>query len=156
MFRALPRLLLAHTTAGAKRPLPGKPAAAPADSPTSPVKPPRGGHLFIRAGLPLTIFTIGAMFVLRDGLEGKNKERDASKGMASKSERQARMEREKDDMMEKITKKMGEEFDNTRRIERPEEILERRRRERELQETHGIEGRGGGLLGSSRRSHIEE
>ena len=28
--------------------------------------------------------------------------------------------------------------------------------ERELQETHGIEGRGGGLLGSSRRSHIEE
>ena len=75
------------------------------------------------------------MFVLRDGLEGKNKERDASKGMASKSERQARMEREKDDMMEKITKKMGEDFDNTRRIERPEEILERRRRERAARNT---------------------
>eukprot|EP00957_Ditylum_brightwellii_P097368 7416075-Ditylum_brightwellii.AAC.1 len=41
------------------------------------------------------------------------------------------MEAEKDDMMEKLNKKMKQDFDNTKRIERPEEILERRRLERE-------------------------
>ena len=34
-------------------------------------------------------------------------------------------------MMEKLNKIRKEDFDNTKRIERPEEILERRRKERE-------------------------
>lgn len=48
-----------------------------------------------------------------------------------RSERQARMEEEKNDMMEKLNKLTSKEFDNTKRIERPEEILERRRKERQ-------------------------
>jgi hypothetical protein len=49
-----------------------------------------------------------------------------------RSERQARLDAEKDNMMEKLNKKLKtEEFDNTKRIERPEEILERRKKERE-------------------------
>jgi hypothetical protein len=49
-----------------------------------------------------------------------------------RSERQARLEKEQADMMEKINKIRKTDFDNTRRIERPEEILERRKKEREL------------------------
>uniref|UniRef100_A0A6V2QB68 Transmembrane protein n=2 Tax=Ditylum brightwellii TaxID=49249 RepID=A0A6V2QB68_9STRA len=94
-------------------------------------KPPSSLKLFVKAGLPLILFSIGSAFVLKSALEGKTKERDASKGAISKSERQARMEAEKDDMMEKLNKKMKQDFDNTKRIERPEEILERRRLERE-------------------------
>ena len=41
------------------------------------------------------------------------------------------MEREKSDMMDKLSKIRKQEFDNTKRIERPEEILERRKKERE-------------------------
>lgn len=41
-----------------------------------------------------------------------------------RSERQARLEQEQNDMMEKISKIRKTDFDNTRRIERPEEILE--------------------------------
>lgn len=41
------------------------------------------------------------------------------------------MEEEKTDMMEKLNKIRKTDFDNTRRIERPEEILERRKKERE-------------------------
>lgn len=48
-----------------------------------------------------------------------------------RSQRQARLEREQEDMMSKITKIRRTDFDNTKRIERPEDILERRRRERE-------------------------
>ena len=48
-----------------------------------------------------------------------------------RSERQARLEKEQEDMMSKINKVRKTEFDNTKRIERPEEILERRRKERE-------------------------
>lgn len=48
-----------------------------------------------------------------------------------RSERQARLEKEQADMMEKINKIRKTDFDNTRRIERPEEILERRKKERE-------------------------
>lgn len=48
-----------------------------------------------------------------------------------RSERQARLEQEQNDMMEKINKIRKTDFDNTRRIERPEEILERRKQERE-------------------------
>ena len=49
-----------------------------------------------------------------------------------RSERQARLDAEKDEMMDKLNKRIKtQEFDNTKRIERPEEILERRKRERE-------------------------
>lgn len=49
-----------------------------------------------------------------------------------RSERQARLDAEKDQMMEKLNKRIkSQDFDNTKRIERPEEILERRKRERE-------------------------
>ena len=112
-------------TAGTKRPASAAAAAPP------PNKPPPGGHLFVKAGMPLILFSVGASYVLKDAIEGKNKERDAVKGASSKSERQARMEREREDMVDKISRTMAKDFDNTRRIERPEEILERRKMERE-------------------------
>lgn len=48
-----------------------------------------------------------------------------------RSERQARLEREQEDMMKKINKIRKSDFNNTKRIERPEEILARRKQERE-------------------------
>jgi len=69
--------------------------------------------------------------VLTSAIEGKHKESDASKNSISKSQRQARLEKEHDDMLEKITKIRNTDFDNTKRIERPEDVLERRQRERE-------------------------
>lgn len=41
------------------------------------------------------------------------------------------MDKEHDDMMDKLNKVMNEDFDNTKRIERPEEVLARRRKERQ-------------------------
>lgn len=70
--------------------------------------------------------------MLKNGLEGKNIDRDKSKGFVSKSQRQARLDNERDEMMEKLNKRIKTvDFDNTKRIERPEEILERRKKERE-------------------------
>ena len=40
------------------------------------------------------------------------------------------MDKEHDDMMDKLQEYTSQDFDNTRRIERPEEVLERRRKER--------------------------
>ena len=41
------------------------------------------------------------------------------------------MDKEHDDMMDKFSKMVKEDdFDNTKRIERPDEVLERRRKER--------------------------
>lgn len=77
------------------------------------------------------IFCVGASYVVKKGIEGKQREADLSKGAVSKSERQARLEKEQADMMEKINKIRKADFDNTKRIERPEEILERRKKERE-------------------------
>lgn len=48
-----------------------------------------------------------------------------------RSERQAVMDKEHDEMMDKLNYIMKEDFDNTKRIERPDEVLERRRKERE-------------------------
>jgi hypothetical protein len=93
--------------------------------------PPPSTFLFLKAGLPLVLFSVGASLVVKRGIEGKQKESDTSKGVVSQSERQARMEREKEDMMEKITKIRKTDFDNTKRIERPEDVLERRRKERD-------------------------
>lgn len=48
----------------------------------------------------------------------------------SKSERQARMEKERDEML-KMEYLAKVEFDNTKRIERPKDIMEKRWIERE-------------------------
>jgi hypothetical protein len=93
---------------------------------------PSNLHLFVKAGLPFLLFSVGASLMLKSGLEGKNIDRDKSKGFVSKSERQARLDAERDQMMEKLNKRIKTvDFDNTKRIERPEEILERRKKERE-------------------------
>lgn len=92
-------------------------------------------HVFIRAGLPFLLFVAMSSYVLSSAIEGKNKEREISKSGGSemtKSERQYKLEQEKEDMMKKLQKKLKEDkFDNTKRIERPEEILARRKKERE-------------------------
>jgi len=93
---------------------------------------PSSLHLFVRAGLPFLLFSIGASLVLKSAVEGKNAEREKSSGLVSKSERRAQLDAERDNMMEKLNKRIKTvDFDNTKRIERPEEILERRKKERE-------------------------
>mmetsp|Transcript_11492 Transcript_11492/g.16513 ORF Transcript_11492/g.16513 Transcript_11492/m.16513 type:complete len:123 (-) Transcript_11492:189-557(-) len=97
--------------------------------PTSAMKP---GQVLVKAGLPLVMFTIGASLVVSSAVEGKNRERETFSGQnISKSERQARLEEEREDMLRKMQKAMEVDFDNTKRIERPDEILERRKKERE-------------------------
>jgi len=71
------------------------------------------------------------VWVVSSGIEGKNAERDAFQGRISKSERQALMDKEHDEMMDKLNHIIEDDFDNTKRIERPEEVLARRRKERE-------------------------
>lgn len=85
----------------------------------------------VQAGLPLFLFCGLGVWVVSNGIAGKNRERDAFQGRISKSERQAVMEKEHDDMMHKLNRMMKEDFDNTKRIERPDEVLSRRRKERE-------------------------
>ncbi|KAL7536376.1 hypothetical protein ACHAXR_010635 [Thalassiosira sp. AJA248-18] len=98
----------------------------------APIQQPSSLHLFIKAGLPLVLFSVGASLVLKSAVEGKNLERDKSTGLVSKSERQSRLDAERDNMMEKLNKRIETvDFDNTKRIERPEEVLERRKKERE-------------------------
>ena len=87
-------------------------------------------YVFVKAGLPMILFAVGATWVLQSAIEGKNKERQVAQGQISKSERQAKMEVEHDKMLQKISKVVTTDFDNTKRIERPEEVLERRRKER--------------------------
>jgi hypothetical protein len=47
-------------------------------------KAPPSGFLFIKAGLPLILFSIGASYVVKYAIEGKQKEYDASKNYVSK------------------------------------------------------------------------
>ena len=49
----------------------------------------------------------------------------------ARSERQHLLEKEHDEMMDKLNRVVSQDFDNTKRIERPEEVLARRRKERE-------------------------
>eukprot|EP00548_Thalassiothrix_antarctica_P006872 CAMPEP_0194143622 /NCGR_PEP_ID=MMETSP0152-20130528/12749_1 /TAXON_ID=1049557 /ORGANISM="Thalassiothrix antarctica, Strain L6-D1" /LENGTH=186 /DNA_ID=CAMNT_0038843101 /DNA_START=13 /DNA_END=574 /DNA_ORIENTATION=- len=84
---------------------------------------PTSTELFFHAGLPMIGFSLLAVWVLKNSLEGKTKEYETSRGQVSKSERQARMEKEHDNMMQKLNKIRNTDFDNTKRIERPEEIL---------------------------------
>ena len=45
---------------------------------------PSNLHLFLKAGLPFLLFSVGASYVLKSAVEGKNLERDKSKGLISK------------------------------------------------------------------------
>ena len=111
---------------------PNNAATATASAARQTMQQPSNFHLFVKAGLPFLLFSVGASLVLKSAVEGKNIERDKSKGLVSKSERQARLDAERDEMMEKLNKRIEMvDFDNTKRIERPEEILERRKQERE-------------------------
>ncbi len=47
------------------------------------------------------------------------------------SQRKAAVQEQQEEMMKRIDKIVKTDFDNTKRIERPEEILERRKRERD-------------------------
>lgn len=91
----------------------------------------RKKNLLLRAGLPFILFTVMAAWVVSNALDGKLKEMEASKGLQSRSLRQAKMEEEHEEMMERLNKIVAQDFDNTKRIKRPHEILEERRRERE-------------------------
>lgn len=93
---------------------------------------PTGRQHFLRAGLPFLLFSVGAFWVVQNAIDGKLKERAISRREVSQSERQAFMEEEHDDIMEKMTKAVKKDFDNTKRIERPEDILARRKAERDL------------------------
>ena len=85
----------------------------------------------LTAGLPLILFSILSAWVVSNALEGKNKEREVSRGTTSISLRQAQLQDEHDEMMETLNKIVQLDYDNTKRVKRPEEILEERRRERE-------------------------
>ena len=45
---------------------------------------PSNFHLFIKAGLPFLLFSVGASYVLKSAVEGKNLEREKAKGLISK------------------------------------------------------------------------
>jgi hypothetical protein len=124
---------------------------------TKPKPKEQGSLSFTKAGLPLLLFSGLGVWVVANGIDGRNKERDAFQGRISKcvfrvlavtkhpgdftlhflslfvcrSERQAVMEKEHDDMMDKLSDIVAQDFDNTKRIERPEEILARRKKDRE-------------------------
>jgi len=86
---------------------------------------------FLRAGLPFVLFSLGAWWVVYSAIDGKLKEKAASRREVSQSERQFFMEEEHDDMMQRLDKAAKADFDNTKRIERPEDILARRKAERD-------------------------
>lgn len=92
----------------------------------SPSKP-----LWIKAGLPFVLFSVLASWVVSQALDGRLKEQEASQGKASKSIRQHQMEQEQNEIMERIGFIAKQDFDNTKRIQRPHEVLEERRKERE-------------------------
>lgn len=90
-----------------------------------------GTNRIFLAGVPLILFALLSAWVVSNAYGGKLRELEASQGKVSMSIRQAALEEEHDEMMERLTKIVAEDFDNTKRIKRPEEILEERRKERE-------------------------
>ena len=89
-------------------------------------------HQLLTAGLPFVFFSVLAAWVVSNALQGKLKERETAHGVTSQSLRQASLQVEHDEMMEKMNKIVAsQDFDNTKRIKRPEEILQERKRERE-------------------------
>ena len=89
------------------------------------------GNLMLRVGAPFVLFSVLAAWVVSSALDGKLKEMEASQGKSSISIRQAALEQEHDEMMERLNKIVANDFDNTKRIKRPHEVLEERRKERE-------------------------
>lgn len=87
-------------------------------------------NLLIKAGLPFVFFSVLASWVVSSAIGGKLKERELSRGLESKSIRQAKLEEEHEEMIERLNKIVETDFDNTKRIKRPHEILEERRKER--------------------------
>jgi hypothetical protein len=81
----------------------------------------------LQAGLPLILFTILGLWVTSHAYGGKLRELEASRGQSSLSLRQAALAQEHDSMMERLNHIAALDFDNTKRILRPEEILEQRR-----------------------------
>jgi hypothetical protein len=96
-----------------------------------PAPTPKGPNRLLTAGLPFVLFSVLAAWVVSNAISGKLKEREKSLGLESRSIRQAELEAEHDEMMERLSKIVKQDFDNTKRIKRPEEILEERRLERE-------------------------
>jgi hypothetical protein len=86
---------------------------------------------WIRAGLPLILFSILSAWVVSNAYGGKLRELEASQGKSSISIRQAALEEEHQEMMERLSKIVATDYDNTKRIKRPEEVLEERRLERQ-------------------------
>ena len=101
-----------------------------------PILPSRGDELtfrkqFIRAGLPFIGFSLLSFWAVRNALDGKTKERDASMGNVSISLRQLALQEEHDEMMDRLNQIVKQKFDNTKRIKRPEEVLAERKAERD-------------------------
>jgi hypothetical protein len=88
-------------------------------------------NLLLTAGVPFVLFSVLAAWVVSNAVDGKLKEMEVSQGKSSVSLRQAAMAEEHDDMMERLGKIVETDFDNTKRIKRPHEVLEERRLERE-------------------------
>ena len=89
-----------------------------------------GTQLTVKAGLPLVLFALLSAWVVSNAYGGKLRELEASQGKASVSIRQAAVEQEHEEMLERLNQIVAADFDNTKRIKRPEEVLEERRRER--------------------------
>ena len=45
---------------------------------------PSSAHSFVRAGLPFTLFSLLAVWVVKNGIEGRQREADVAKGKVSK------------------------------------------------------------------------
>jgi hypothetical protein len=88
-------------------------------------------NLMVSAGIPFVLFSVLAAWVVSNAVDGKLKEMELSQGKSSQSIRQAKLEEEHEDMMERLGKIVETDFDNTKRIKRPNEILEERRLDRE-------------------------
>lgn len=94
-------------------------------------KEEQGISVAIKAGAPFVLFSLLAAWVVSNAVDGKLKEMEAWQGKTSKSVRQAKLEEEHEEMMDRLNKIVTQDFDNTKRIKRPQEILEERRQERE-------------------------
>ena len=121
------RTILARSSAESRRLF----AATSVTTPTARRRPTKRPRLWLKAGMPFVLFSILSAWVVSNALDGKLKEMEASQGRTSKSLRQVALEQEHDEMMERLNKIVATDFDNQKRIKRPHEILEERRKERE-------------------------
>ena len=85
----------------------------------------------VRVGLPLILFSVLSAWVVSNAYGGKLKELEVAQGKTSISIRQAALEAEHTEMLERLNHIVQSDYDNTKRIQRPEEVLEQRRLERQ-------------------------